>query len=88
MAKYDPSRHLHLGYYERGADLEAVALKLANSEMWHVFFPFERYGIPLPKALQRAPRNHTYGTLIFSTTDIQSAQETFEKWVVDNMIPA
>jgi len=36
--RYDSRYHLHLGYYENGHDLEAVALKQEKEAVWDVFF--------------------------------------------------
>jgi len=34
---FDPTMHLHLGYYENNEDIEAVAYKVKNEEKWYVF---------------------------------------------------
>lgn len=42
---YDDRYHMHLGYYEKGFDLEAVALKRQSQATWDVFFDFHFYGL-------------------------------------------
>jgi hypothetical protein len=64
---YDESQHLHVGYYEHGHDLEAVALKVKGRDLWHVFFPFEDYGLQVPASYRDAPREAGLGLLIFSS---------------------
>ncbi|WP_246944935.1 DUF3986 family protein [Bacillus pinisoli] len=42
---YDDRYHLHVGYYENGFDLEAIALKRKSHEVWDFFFDVEQYGL-------------------------------------------
>lgn len=36
--EYDNSMHAHIGYYEDGYDVEVVAYKRKNEDVWDVFF--------------------------------------------------
>ncbi|UQX57117.1 DUF3986 family protein (plasmid) [Cytobacillus pseudoceanisediminis] len=45
---YEDKYHMHLGYYEKGFDLEAVALKRHSQATWDVFFDFRFYGFNKP----------------------------------------
>ncbi|PKG24362.1 DUF3986 family protein [Niallia nealsonii] len=36
---FDPDQHLHIGYYENGFDLEAVAYKVLGEDKWVIFWP-------------------------------------------------
>lgn len=37
--RFDSNQHLHIGYYENGYDLEAVAYKVLDEDKWIVFWP-------------------------------------------------
>ncbi|KKB35348.1 DUF3986 family protein [Bacillus thermotolerans] len=81
---YDDTRHLHVGYYENGYDLEAVALKRQSEDQWDIFFPFEQYGLK-PAAQENEVSFEEFGTRIFSIPikdlDYQLGSKKFEEWL-------
>ena len=83
----DASQHVHLGYYEHGCDLEAVAFKVIDREVWHAFFPFAKYRIPVPAVLEKAPQDPELGTLIFEFAKPDRAPEKFSSWVEKELLP-
>lgn len=85
---YDSTQHLHLGYYEDDNDIEAVAYKRLNEEVWDVYLDLEDQQVyvqePLPHYVER------YGHRIFSLTseevDSELGDEAFEKWLIQKGI--
>lgn len=61
---YDEGYHLHLGYYENGYDLEAVAFKRKADDIWDVFFNFEQYGLR-PIGQENDMSSEEFGTKFF-----------------------
>lgn len=84
--KYTKSSHLHVGYYERGHDLEAVALKVVGRQLWHVFFPFDEYALGIPKGLEDSPRDPLFGTLILTCADEADVQREYVEWVETKLL--
>ena len=83
----DASQHVHLGYYEHGCDLEAVAFKVTHQELWHAFFSFAKHHIPVPAVLEQAPQDPELGTLIFAFANPDRAPEKFSSWVEKELLP-
>lgn len=84
--KYVKSFHLHVGYYERGHDFEAVAVKVAGRRLWHVFFPFDEDELEVPSELKASPRDPMFGTLIFTCADDADAQREFAEFVETRLL--
>ncbi|MDM5338504.1 DUF3986 family protein [Fictibacillus enclensis] len=84
---YDDRYHMHLGYYENGFDLEAVAFKRQSQEIWDIFFDFEHYG--LNNAVQEAESNG-FGIKIMSIEieelDYNYGAKKFEQWLSNQRI--
>lgn len=78
---------MHLGYYERGHDFEAIALKVSGGNTWHVFFPFDAYGLPVPSAYSAAPEEEDFGTLILAGEGHAALQQTFIRWAEEKLLP-
>lgn len=81
---YDDRYHMHLGYYEKGFDLEAVALKRQSQATWDVFFDFHFYG--LKKTIHENDIFlKDFGTKIFSVEieelDFNDGSKKFEQWL-------
>ncbi len=43
--EYDDSVHLHLDYFGTECDMESIAYKRKNEDVWDVYFNFGVYGI-------------------------------------------
>ncbi len=67
--KYEGKKHLHIGYYEDGHDIEGAALKVEGEGKWHVFFNFGQYGLPVPVALRKAEVDAYAGVHVFTVSD-------------------
>lgn len=81
---YDERYHLHVGYYDNGFDLEAVALKRQLEEVWDIFFDFEGYRLVSPIQEDKIMLNG-FGIRIISIAadelDYQQAAHDFEQWL-------
>ncbi|MBI2143705.1 DUF3986 family protein [Candidatus Woesearchaeota archaeon] len=84
-------KHLHLGYYEDGHDLEGIALKVDGQDKWHVFFDFWRYCLPVPVSLRHAQKEAYAGVHVFTVTDTQvinkEVHNRFSAFVVKKVLP-
>jgi hypothetical protein len=84
---YDDRYHLHLGYYENGFDLEAVAFKRQSQEFWDIFFDFEQYGLKKPA---QETELKGFGIKIFSIEieelDYNYGAKKFEQWLSNQRI--
>ncbi|WP_186580202.1 DUF3986 family protein [Aquibacillus kalidii] len=84
---YDDRYHMHLGYYENGFDLEAIAFKRQAQEIWDIFFDFEQYG--MKKTIQESELKG-FGIKIFSIEmeelDYHFGAKTFEQWLTNQRI--
>lgn len=85
--RYDASQHLHLGYYDGGHDFEAIALKVEGENLWHIFFPFDSYDLPVPAQLAKALRQSEFGSLIFTAKKETGLQQRFVQWVERELLP-
>ncbi|MDQ0229037.1 DUF3986 family protein [Metabacillus malikii] len=83
---YDDRYHLHIGYYENGHDIEAIALKRLNEDIWDIFFDFEFYGFQVPT--EKSERLEYFGIKIFSIEneelDYFDGARKFEQWLLTN----
>lgn len=43
--EYDDSVHLHLDYFGTECDMESIAYKRKNEDVWDVYFNFGAYGL-------------------------------------------
>lgn len=86
---YDERYHLHLGYYENGYDLEAVAFKRRSDDIWDIFFSFEQYGLR-PIDQENDMSSEEFGTRIFSIQskdlDYDFGSKRFEQWLSTHKI--
>lgn len=64
--------HLHLGYYENGHDLEAIAFKRKGIDTWDVYFDSD---IHIPPSIRNKAYTPYFGYQIFV---IQSHELTYE----------
>ncbi|MCI2257014.1 DUF3986 family protein [Domibacillus sp. PGB-M46] len=84
---YDDRYHMHLGYYENGFDLEAIAFKRQSQEIWDIFFDFEQYG--LKKPVQETELKE-FSIKIFSIEskelDYNYGAKKFEQWLFNQRI--
>lgn len=84
---YDDRYHIHLGHYENGFDLEAVAFKRQSQEIWDIFFDFEQYGLKNPV---QDIELKGFGIRIFSIEieelDYNYGVEKFEHWLSNRRI--
>lgn len=49
MHSLDDTMHVHVGYYERGFDVEGVFFKNLETGKWLLFFDHKSYGITFLK---------------------------------------
>ncbi len=86
---YDDSCHMHLGYYENGFDLEAVAFKRQSQEIWDIFFDFKQYGLKKP-VQENELLLSGFGIRIFSIEtnelDYNYGVKKFRKWLFNQRI--
>ncbi len=82
---YENNKHLHVGYYESGYDIEGIALKVSNKQSWDVFFNFKDYNLPIPSKFRKASES-SFGTRIFSANNEIESQKRFSKWVAKELI--
>ena len=84
---YDDRYHLHLGYYENGFDIEAIAFKRKSQGIWDIFFDFEQYGLKAPVP---ATKLKGFGVRIFSIDveefDYNDVAKRFEQWLLNHRI--
>ncbi|WP_453996185.1 DUF3986 family protein [Bacillus nitroreducens] len=80
---YDDRYHFHVGYYENGYDLEAVAFKRQSQGIWDIYFDIEHYGY---KNNVQDVELKNFGIRIFSIEnkelDYHDAAKKFEQWLV------
>lgn len=82
--EYDNSMHAHIGYYEAGYDIEAVAYKRKNEDVWDVFFPFMWYGLSTePWQESKYMDGGLYIFSIFAHDfSWKEGSEKFEEWLL------
>ncbi|WP_240733064.1 DUF3986 family protein [Jeotgalibacillus sp. S-D1] len=84
---YDDRYYLHLGYYENGYDLEAIAFKRKSQGVWDIFFDFERYGLENPNEKNEL---NEFGIKIFSIEiqelDVDYGEVRYKQWLSDQEI--
>ncbi|KYD08453.1 DUF3986 family protein [Caldibacillus debilis] len=88
--KFDPTQHLHLGYYENGADLEAIAYKIQNENKWVVFFDMGHDAEIVKKISGRYEHHEGYGYKIFTVDaedlSYEAGSRLFAEWLKENQI--
>ncbi|WP_121612444.1 DUF3986 family protein [Mesobacillus foraminis] len=82
--RYDNRYHLHLGYYENGADIECVEYKRLSEPVWDIYFDFDFYGVaPVPQENEMTLKYS--GTRILSIDgeelDEQVGIQQFKEWL-------
>ncbi|AZB43471.1 DUF3986 family protein [Bacillus sp. FJAT-42376] len=86
---YDSRYHLHIGYYEKGLDFEAVAYKRELEDIWDVFFDFKFYNLKIPYGNRNFALQHV-GIRIFSVKesdlDYDVGAQKFEEWLRSEQI--
>ena len=88
--EYDDSVHLHLDYFGTECDMESIAYKRKNEDVWDVYFNFGVYGIQKDDVELGRFMDEYAGYYVFSvhardlSWEFGSAQ--FEEWVLKNRI--
>lgn len=87
---FDSTMHLHLGYYENHYDIEAVAYKIVNKDVWYVFIEKEE-AEKIKGVIKHFPFYEHYGYHIFtveiSDLTFEHGSEKLTKWLkVNNII--
>ncbi len=84
---YEDRYHMHLGYYENGFDLEAVAFKRQSQEVWDIFFDFKEYGLKKPV---QDTELKGFGIRVFSIEieelDYNFGAKKFKQWLSNQKI--
>ncbi|MGO5005149.1 DUF3986 family protein [Bacillus wiedmannii] len=85
--KYN-SEHLHLGYYEDGHDIEAIAYKRTDKDIWDIFLDFDHYKISLNRDNYEYKEYDGYKILSLSTHDLDYDYGVlqFTKWLLENKV--
>ncbi|MGD7022260.1 DUF3986 family protein [Rossellomorea vietnamensis] len=82
---FEEHQHLHIGYYENGFDLEAVAYKIQGEDKWVVFLDAEQDLSIFKGVLEHYNKNVSFGYKIFTvkTDDLsyESGQVRFIDWL-------
>ncbi|MFX3624811.1 MAG: DUF3986 family protein [Ectobacillus sp.] len=76
--------HLHLGYYEDGHDLEAIAYKRKGEDIWDVYFDFTKNVPPSMKDKVYIPYLG-YHILVIQSNELtyEEGSEKFAEWLKD-----
>ncbi|HHT7154574.1 hypothetical protein BK718_35460 [Bacillus thuringiensis serovar andalousiensis] len=88
--EYDDSVHLHLDYFGTECDMESIAYKRKNEDVWDVYFNFGVYGIQKGDVELGRFMDGYAGYYVFCvhardlSWEFGSAQ--FEEWVLKNRI--
>ncbi|WP_113929468.1 DUF3986 family protein [Bacillus sp. P14.5] len=82
---FESHQHLHIGYYENGFDLEAVAYKIQGVDKWVVFLDAEQDLSIFKGVLEEHNKNVSFGYEIFTvnTDDLsyESGQVRLMDWL-------
>lgn len=88
--EYDDSVHLHLDYFGTECDMESIAYKRKNEDVWDVYFNFGAYGLQKDEIETGKFMDEYAGHYVFSvhahdlSWEFGSAQ--FEEWVLRNQL--
>ncbi|APH04814.1 DUF3986 family protein [Bacillus weihaiensis] len=84
---YDDKYHLHIGYYEDGFDLEAVAFKRQSQDIWDIFFDFEQYDFnnTVSKTELKGVGYHIF-SIETEDLDYQDGALVFEQWLLNQRL--
>jgi hypothetical protein len=79
--------HLHLGYYQEGHDLEAIAFKRKGIHTWDIYFDSDQYNLPIDKGSNYTPY-FGYKILVVHSQELtyEEGSLKFEKWLRENSI--
>jgi len=81
---YLSDRHIHIGYYENGHDVEAIAFQDQSTNSWDMFFN-DSYDPGLFGL--NVPRDNHFGVKIFSEMNEDRLELRFHLWVENVLIP-
>jgi hypothetical protein len=88
--EFASDRHLHIGYYEKGFDLEATAYKMANEDRWLVFLHSDQDLTRLKSALKNYEEIEKFGYEIFTVNKVdlsyEYGSEKFIEWLTSHEI--
>ncbi|XQY90163.1 DUF3986 family protein [Metabacillus sp. HB246100] len=84
---YDDKYHLHIGYYEDGFDLQAVAFKRQSQDIWDIFFDFEQYDFnnTVSKTVLKGFGYHIF-SIETEDLDYQYGALVFEQWLFNQRL--
>ncbi|QKG85329.1 DUF3986 family protein [Kroppenstedtia pulmonis] len=84
LPDYFDTHHYHVGYYEKGYDIEAVAFQRTADRYWDLFFDFDRYHLKIPDWV-REDEKWSYGykivTIQKEDVDENNVYRRFVSWL-------
>ncbi|MDM5156943.1 DUF3986 family protein [Bacillus sp. DX1.1] len=88
--EYDDNMHLHLDYFGDEYDVESVAYKRKDADVWDVFFNFAFYGIQQVELQEDTYMDEHSGYRVFSVQANDLSWEfgsaKFEEWLLKHRI--
>ncbi|MED0761468.1 DUF3986 family protein [Aneurinibacillus thermoaerophilus] len=88
--QYDHNIHLHIGYQDENYDIEVIAFKKKDADIWDVYINFEENSILVNKSLTNSPKIDPFGYYAFSIIQKDISYEEgsikLKEWLLKNQI--
>ncbi|MDR7073305.1 DUF3986 family protein [Fictibacillus barbaricus] len=81
---YESNQHFHLGYYENSKDIEAIAYKIIDEDVWDVYLDFNEQNLSNTEPRSNYVKNFGYKIFSIHVDDLsyETANKEFEKWLL------